>query len=173
VAICHKMKLRKAIISILDTDSLKEICRYYEAEVDYRSKNVMSKYLLRQKEILPEELFNYLNEGQVKEVCEACGVSSTGRRRKLIEKLLKIEKGPTFVAIDFETADYPRESACAVGLVRVENHRIVERKYSLIKPPREKFVFTYLHGITWEDVANQPTFRELWPKYSPILALLR
>ena len=27
---------------------------------------------------------------------------------------------PTFVAIDFETADYGRDSACALALVRVE-----------------------------------------------------
>jgi DNA polymerase-3 subunit epsilon len=164
------MKLRKAIISILDRDSLKKICRDYEAEVDYRSKEAMAQHLLRRKSILPKELFEYLKEDQVKAVCEACGLPSTGRRGKLIEKLLKIEEGPTFVAIDFETADYSRDSACAVGLVRVENRRIVARTYSLIKPPRKRFVFTYLHGITWEDVANQPTFAELWPTCSPMLA---
>ena len=27
---------------------------------------------------------------------------------------------PTFVALDFETADYGRDSACALALVRVE-----------------------------------------------------
>jgi DNA polymerase-3 subunit epsilon len=68
-----------------------------------------------------------------------------------------------FVAIDFETADYYRDSACAVGLVRVERGRIVERSHYLIRPPRRRFVFTYLHGITWEMVADQPTFGELWP----------
>jgi DNA polymerase III epsilon subunit-like protein len=62
----------------------------------------------------------------------------------------KMKKGPTFVAIDFETADYKPDSACAVGLVRVENHQIVERAYTLIRPPRKKFVFTYYHGISWE-----------------------
>jgi hypothetical protein len=72
------------------------------------------------------------------------------------------------VALDFETADYSPDSACALGLVRVENHQIVQRTYSLIKPPRRRFVFTYLHGITWEDVANQPNFGELWPTYSPM-----
>ena len=85
------------------------------------------------------------------------------------QTLLKQERGPTFVALDFETADYSPDSACALGLVRVENHQIVQRTYSLIKPPRRKFIFTYIHGITWEDVANQPTFGELWPTYSPML----
>ncbi len=78
-------------------------------------------------------------------------------------------RGPTFVALDFETADYPRDSACALGLVRVENHRIVRRTYHLIRPPRRRFSFTYLHGITWEDVAHQPTFAELWPSLTPFL----
>ncbi|MDO9531145.1 MAG: 3'-5' exonuclease [Deltaproteobacteria bacterium] len=83
--------------------------------------------------------------------------------------MVKQARGPTFVALDFETADYPRDSACALGLVRVENHQIVRRTYHLIRPPRRRFAFTYLHGITWEDVAGQPTFAELWPSLTPIL----
>ena len=75
----------------------------------------------------------------------------------------------TFVAIDFETADYGRDSACAVALVRVEQGRIVERTASLIRPPRREFVFTYLHGISWEDVEAQPTFRDVWPRMEGIL----
>jgi DNA polymerase-3 subunit epsilon len=73
------------------------------------------------------------------------------------------------VAIDFETADYKSDSACAVGLVRVENHQIVERAYSLIRPPRKKFVFTYYHGISWEDVANEGLFADIWPRLNYML----
>ncbi|WP_449245425.1 3'-5' exonuclease [Desulfobacca acetoxidans] len=80
-----------------------------------------------------------------------------------------MKKGPTFVAIDFETADYKPDSACAVRLVRVENHQIVERAYSLIRPPRKKFVFTYYHGISWEDVANEDTFASIWPRFNYML----
>ena len=68
-----------------------------------------------------------------------------------------------FVALDFETADRGRDSACAIGLVRVEQHQIVQRDYYLICPPRPWFEFTYIHGITWRDVADEPTFGELWP----------
>jgi DNA polymerase III subunit epsilon len=67
-----------------------------------------------------------------------------------------------FVAIDFEIADYQPDSACAVALVRVEGDCIVRRSHHLIRPPRQRFVFTYVHGITWEMVAMQPTFGELW-----------
>lgn len=71
-----------------------------------------------------------------------------------------------FVALDFETADQGRDSACAVALVRVEKNRIVRRAYHLIRPPRTTFTFSYLHGITWRDVASKPGFNELWPDLS-------
>ena len=74
-----------------------------------------------------------------------------------------------FVAIDFETADQGLDSACAVALVRVEALKIVERKSCLIRPPRQSFEFTYLHGISWETVADQPSFADVWPTLCPTL----
>ncbi len=76
----------------------------------------------------------------------------------------------TFLAIDFETADFGRDSACAVGLVRVRDGVIVKRDYFLIRPPRREFVFSYLHGISWDDVKEQPSFRELWPSIAPLFS---
>ena len=75
----------------------------------------------------------------------------------------------TFVAIDFETADHGPDSACAVGLVRVSGAEIVKRKYYLIRPPRNSFFFTPVHGITWEHVQRKPTFEALWPKLQNFL----
>ncbi len=43
---------------------------------------------------------------------------------------------PNFVAIDFETADYGRVSACALALVRVEAGVIVQRAFHYIRPPQ-------------------------------------
>lgn len=77
---------------------------------------------------------------------------------------------PSFLAIDFETAGYERESACAVGLVRVEGGEVVKRAYHLIRPPSTRFVFTYLHGISWDDVCYEPRFGELWPTIEPLFA---
>jgi DNA polymerase-3 subunit epsilon len=74
-----------------------------------------------------------------------------------------VARQPVFAAIDFETADYGRDSACAVAVVRVEGDRIVRRVHHLIRPPRKDFVFSYLHGISWNDVVGAPSFRELWP----------
>jgi len=77
--------------------------------------------------------------------------------------------GSTFVAIDFETADYGRDSACALGVVRAERGRIIDRQSYLIRPPRPYIEFTYIHGITWAHVSRKPTFRELWPRVKPML----
>ena len=74
-----------------------------------------------------------------------------------------------FTAIDFETANHYRHSACAIGLVRVEGSRIVERKVSLIRPPDKWFRFTHIHGITWDDVRDAPTFRDIWPDIEPLV----
>jgi DNA polymerase-3 subunit epsilon len=79
-------------------------------------------------------------------------------------------KNPSvFVAIDFETADRGSDSACAVALVRVEGLRIVGRQACLLRPPRQRFLFTYVHGITWEDVADAAPFVEAWPGLSRLV----
>lgn len=74
-----------------------------------------------------------------------------------------------FVAIDFETADYGADSACAVGLVRVRDGRIAEQVTHLIRPPRRRFAFTWVHGITWEMVQDAPDFAEVWSRCGPLL----
>jgi len=69
-----------------------------------------------------------------------------------------------FAAIDFETADHGRDSACAVGIVKVRDGRIGESLYRLIRPPRREFLFTHIHGLSWRDVAAEPDFKALWPE---------
>lgn len=77
--------------------------------------------------------------------------------------------GDVFVAIDFETANHSLHSACAIGLVRVEDGRITERRCRLIRPPDSSFEFTYIHGITWEDVKREPDFATVWLDLVPLL----
>ncbi len=69
-----------------------------------------------------------------------------------------------FTALDFETANEGRDSACAIGLVVVENGSIVERKEMLIRPPSSYFhpLNVSIHGIRWREVRDQPTFEERW-----------
>ena len=42
-------------------------------------------------------------------------------------------RAPTCAAIDFETADYACDSACAVAVVRVEDNAIVDRAHYYIR----------------------------------------
>jgi DNA polymerase-3 subunit epsilon len=67
-----------------------------------------------------------------------------------------------FVAIDFETANVGRDSACAIGLIRVSDGKIVHEECHLIRPPSSYFQFTYIHGLTWDDVAVSPDFGAVW-----------
>ena len=77
-----------------------------------------------------------------------------------------------FVAIDFETANQQRDSACAVGITQVRNGIAGDPIFHLIRPlahhefsPRN----IGIHGITAVDVADAPTFWELWPEILPLL----
>ena len=72
-----------------------------------------------------------------------------------------------FVAIDFETANPYRDSACSVGLVRVEFGKIVHQAVHLIRPPYKEFLFTHIHGISWSNVESASTFKEVWKDISP------
>ncbi len=75
----------------------------------------------------------------------------------------------TFVALDFETANHRPQSACAIGVVRVEDDVVVEQKCELIRPPSQWFAFTDIHGITWNDVKDAPRFAEVWQKLQGLL----
>jgi DNA polymerase-3 subunit epsilon len=75
----------------------------------------------------------------------------------------------TFVAIDFETANRDRNSACQIGLVRVEDGEIVRTASLLIQPPTRAFFFTKTHGIDWDTVCKEPTFAGRWTEIQDML----
>ncbi|HBX50660.1 MAG: DNA polymerase III subunit epsilon [Bacteroidetes bacterium RIFOXYA12_FULL_35_11] len=72
----------------------------------------------------------------------------------------------TFTAIDFETATGYRNSACAIAIVTVKNHKIIDEYYSLIKPPNNYYWWQNIdvHGITPEDTESAPLFCEIFPE---------
>jgi DNA polymerase-3 subunit epsilon len=69
-----------------------------------------------------------------------------------------------FIAIDFETAEYSRNSAISIGLVKYRDYQIVDTYYSLIRPPNLYIRpdFTDIHGLTVDDVRGEPDFMHLW-----------
>ena len=75
----------------------------------------------------------------------------------------------SFVGIDFETLYSQRDSVCSVGMVKYKDNQIVDRYYTLIRPPFDCFdedepELTWVHGITKEDVVNERTFEEILPE---------
>ena len=70
----------------------------------------------------------------------------------------------TFTAIDFETATGHHHSACAVGIVTVENSVIVEEFYTLIQPPNNEYCYqnVMVHGIKPIQTLNEKTFDGLF-----------
>ena len=75
----------------------------------------------------------------------------------------------TFVAVDFETLYSQRVSACSVGLVKYVDGVIVDRYYSLIRPPFDYegkcgFPLTSIHGISKDDLYDQRTMQQILPE---------
>lgn len=78
----------------------------------------------------------------------------------------------TFTAIDFETATGNRNSICQVGLVRVENGTITKEINLLVQPPDNYYWnrFTDIHGISFSNTLNMPSFAMIWSEISPYIA---
>jgi len=76
-----------------------------------------------------------------------------------------------FIAIDFETANEKRNSACAIGITRVRDNAIVDSFSRLFRPLEMRFASwnTKVHGLTENDVQDCPTLNELWPDILPII----
>lgn len=78
--------------------------------------------------------------------------------------------GPdVLVALDFETAGYGANSACALGMARIEGRSVAATFYSRIRPPSPRVRFTEIHGLTWAMLKDAPSFAELWPDAAAFL----
>ncbi|MFQ4147350.1 exonuclease domain-containing protein [Arthrobacter sp. LAPM80] len=73
-----------------------------------------------------------------------------------------------FTAIDFETANGFRGSPCSVGLTKVRGGVVVDEGYWIMRPPEGHDHFDSrnitIHGITPDDVATAPRFRDVFPE---------
>ena len=92
--------------------------------------------------------------------------SNTKERRDSIEGF-NLPK--SFVGIDFETLYPQRVSACSVGMVKYIDGEIVDRFYTLIRPPFDYpgkcgSVLTWVHGLTVDMVKDARTFKEVLPE---------
>ena len=76
-----------------------------------------------------------------------------------------------FTAIDFETANEGRASACAVGVVRMRGGVMVESFETLLRPRelRVDWRNQAVHGIAVERLHHAPTLADVWPQLLPYL----
>lgn len=87
----------------------------------------------------------------------------------LAHKIISNKLPSDFVSIDFETLYAQRVSACSVGMVKYVDGKIVDRYYSLIRPPFDYpgkcgDSLTWVNGITEEMVKDARTFAEILPE---------
>ena len=77
----------------------------------------------------------------------------------------------SFTAIDFETANERRASACAIGVVQVRGGRLTECWHTLLRPRelRVDWRNQQVHGIAEADLHDAPTLADVWPRLLPYL----
>ncbi len=74
-----------------------------------------------------------------------------------------------FIAIDFETANPKRVSACALGYAWVVNGQVIKSNSHLIKPVGGHAPFqSQIHGIKEEHTFDKPDFGALFPEIKGI-----
>lgn len=72
-----------------------------------------------------------------------------------------------FIAMDFETANAQRHSACSLALVMVQNSQIVGKYYTLIRPETTfHWRNIQVHGIEEKDIYCAPKFPDVWKQIS-------
>lgn len=180
------------LLSVLRRDDLRRLVDHFGLDVRDRRARAPLVAALAAQGAGPEALLDALGLEELRALCARLGLASSGRKVDLVARLsgharvadaaprrdvrVVEHRGDAparpeeldFTAIDFETADYGRDSACSVALVHVRGGRIVDQRVQLLRPPRRRFVFTYIHGLTWEDVKEAPTFAEAWPDLAPL-----
>jgi len=84
------MRLKPHILTVASTAMLRQVVDDYELAVsDKRQRQALADAVSSARRCSPEELLGYLNEAEVKLVCEAVGVDSKGRRKALMARLLE------------------------------------------------------------------------------------
>lgn len=70
----------------------------------------------------------------------------------------------SFTAIDFETAI--KHHICSVGIVTVENGKIIDEFHALIQPPNNEYNWhnVQVHGISERNTKHAPFFKQVYPE---------
>ena len=81
----------------------------------------------------------------------------------------EFELPSSFVSIDFETLYPQRVSVCSIGMVKFKEGVIVDRYYSLIRPPydypgKNGVALTWIHGFSEDMLQNERPFSAILPE---------
>ena len=79
--------------------------------------------------------------------------------------------GPSFAAIDLEIATPSWATACAIGVVLVDDGAVTDEHRFLIRPPDNEYgeFHAWLHGITPDDTAEAPDFPDVWGRVTNLI----
>jgi DNA polymerase-3 subunit epsilon len=189
------MDLKARILGHLGREQMRVAVEILALPVtDRRRNDALRSALEAAPQATPRALLEALPLPELRQLCAAMGAPAARSRAATVDRLLGLTASAapevavgraasaaaveprraasgrrSFAAIDFETADNGRDSACSVAVVRVEDGVVTARASHLIRPPRSGFLFTHIHGIRWADVRHAPTFGDLWPRLLPVL----
>lgn len=115
------MNLKQVILSRLDRDTMKRVLDELGIEdgVDRRSVEAMSALLSRKGRASPAVLLGYLNEYNVKIICDEIGISSRGRRGDLIQRIVE-DAASSRPPTPAKPAGEPAEPPDAVVMVKAK-----------------------------------------------------
>ncbi len=85
------MQLKSIILSALGSRTLKQIVDKLEIDVDRRSAEAMRAVLSRSRKVTAEDLLRDMRKDEIKAVCVVVGLSGSGRREELAERLKRLQ----------------------------------------------------------------------------------
>ena len=146
------MKLKPNIVAVASAKALRQIADDYELSVDdKRKRQALVDAISSARRCKPEELLGYLNETEVKQVCEALGVESIGRKKALIARLLEAARPPPPPAQNPSRIIPPRTSNQLVTRVSMSENKPAQESLHLTTPDGgttnvEKYEFEPIKG---------------------------
>jgi adenine-specific DNA-methyltransferase len=83
-------RLKPHILAVAGTATLRQIVEDFKLAVgDKRKRQELGDAVSSARRCKPEDLLGYLSEVEIKQMCEAVGIESRGRKKALIERLLE------------------------------------------------------------------------------------
>ena len=164
------MRLKKAILSVMGRDVLKEAVQGLEIDdVDRRSVQKMNARLSRARRATPEYLLELLSEQDVKHVCELLSIDATGRRRTVVPRLLAAGRSPVPKRVATDPPEPAskgipshRDSPQVVAVPKIPSNTLYTVGYGGIPEPEEMTALLSAHGVeALVDIRVRPFGRKV------------